>query len=87
MNLEQLERKIQQLEGRIVGFDVLMNVVLREWGNPPEKVMAYLQQTQHRMIATSLPHPCCSDAHMEGLEHQLNEAIAALRGRIDYPEE
>lgn len=87
MNKEQLEMKIQQLEGRIVGFDVLMNVVFREWGNPPETVMAYLQEVHHRMIATSLPHPNYSDSHLEGLDHQLSEAMAALKGRIQYPDE
>ena len=81
-----MQAKIDQLEGRIIGLDVLMNVVFREWGNPPETVMAYLIQSKHRMLATSLPHRNYTDAHIEGLEYQLGEAIAALKGRIDHPD-
>lgn len=82
-----LVKKVQQLEGRILAMEALFNVLLRELGNPPEKVMAYLLQVQDRVIATALPQAGISDSHMEGLQHQLHEAVAALQGRIDFPGE
>lgn len=82
-----LTRAMHQMEGRIVGLEALLNVVFREWGREPEVVMAYLEQTAERCAATSLQQPGWSDAHIEGMEHAFQEGIAALRGRIEFPDQ